>query len=38
MSFAQYGMRRALSVRNQSVNYFEILVNVLVKDQDEVLS
>ncbi|KAK0515361.1 hypothetical protein JMJ35_002740 [Cladonia borealis] len=38
MKYAQHGMRRALSAANKSSNFFDTLVNVLVKDQDNGLS
>ena len=38
MKFAQHGMRKALSAAGQSADYFDTLVNVLVKDQDDELS
>ena len=38
MKFAQHGMRRALSAAKQPSDYFDTLVNILVKDQDDGLS
>lgn len=38
MKHGQHGMRKALSAANQSSDYLDTLVNVLVKDQDDELS
>ena len=38
MKYSQHGMRKALSAANQPSDYFDTMVNVLVKDEDDELS